>query len=154
MFHASELCTSTPSADRCIIRQSASKKRPIKKGIAQFHQLRSSRLSRTKSFVPAAHDLSEPQTGPFYSFERREVSGRFVSISPESRKSLPLRALLVQDAVSTVFASDRIATLQGHLRRALATEVHDRGTVNGHGAKSTLIAAAHRGDLVCFARHG
>lgn len=85
--------------------------------------------------------------------ERSQRMSRSI-LSERIEESLPLRALLVQDAVSAVLAPNRVAALQGHLRRALATDVHDRGSVNGHGAESALIAAAHRGHLVGFARHG
>lgn len=60
--------------------------------------------------------------------------------------------------MTAVLAADLVAALQGNARGALAAEVDDRGTVDGHGVEPAALVAkgvlgAHRGDLVGFTRH-
>lgn len=60
--------------------------------------------------------------------------------------------------MSAVLATDLVAALQGNARRALAAEVDNGRTVDGHGAAESALGAegvlgAHRGDLVGFSGH-
>lgn len=76
-----------------------------------------------------------------------------------NQEILPLGPLLVKHTVTTVLAANLVAALQGNTGGALAAQVDDGGSVDGHGAGVTSalsiegVLGAHGGNLVGFARH-
>lgn len=76
----------------------------------------------------------------------------------------PLCPLLIQHPMTTLLATNLVASLQRHSRVTFSTKVRDNRAIDRAGetisstASSTAAAkgvlAAERGNLVCFAGHG